>query len=219
MSRHATLLGLLVSLCLLSACAPKWQSLRNEEAVKGPSRAYTAVLPEGWKRAPTDGDVLLITRDGLFLQQISITRVALSDAFAPAHITHETPLQELALMQYKALRELEPELVRIDDDERKGVLALFPVSNAKPLAGTTERVTIKPYKVDGHDAFLLVTRNFNSWGLEYTSQAIGFVHAKDYWLVRYLAPSLHYAKLDQLTFDTFVQRIKLKDKCILFCSD
>lgn len=219
MTSRAVFGGLLASACFLSACAPTWQNVRKEETIKGPSRAYTAVLPEGWKRAPTDSDVLLITRDGLFLQQISITRVPLSDAFAPVRVTADTPLQELALLQYKALRDQEPEWARTDKEELKGVLGLFPVAHAKPLAGTTERVAIKPFKVDGRDAYVLETRSFNSWGLEYTSQAIGFVHEKDVWLVRYLAPTLHYAKRDQLTFDTFLQRLKLKEKCLLFCSD
>jgi hypothetical protein len=203
----------------LAACSPTWQNVRKQETVKGPGRAYTAVLPEDWKRAPTDSDVLLITRDGLFLQQISITRHSLSDAFAGTTIQVDTPSRDLALLQYKAFRDDEPDLVRFKKDESKGVLGMFPVANAKPLAGTTERVSIQPTKVDGHDAFRLETRSYNSWGLEYTSVAIGFVHEKDYWLVRYLAPQLHYARRDQATFDAFIQNLHLKEKCMVFCSD
>ena len=203
----------------LSACAPNWKNLRKEEAFKGPARAYTAVLPEDWKRAPTDSDVLLITRDGLFLQQISVVRQSLKDAFPDKKISADTPPQELALLQYKRLRDEEPDLVQVKKEETKGVLGLFPVNNAKPLAGTTERVAIKPFKVDGHDAFMLETRSYNSWGLEYRSEAIGFVHEGDYWLVRYLAPKLHYAQRDQATFDDFLSKMKLKEKCRVFCSD
>lgn len=203
---------------LLSACSPNWQNVRKEEAFTGPSRAYTASLPADWKRAPTESDVLLITRDGLFLQQISIVRWPVDEAFAGKKVTQDTPPQELALMQYKKFREDEPDLVQVKKAETKGVLALFPVNNAKPLAGTTERVSIKPYKLDGRDAFMLETRSYNSWGLEYRSQAIGFVHEGDYWLVRYLAPKLHYAQRDQLTFEDFLKKMKLKEKCRVFCS-
>ncbi len=203
----------------LSACSPIWKNLRKEEAFKGPARAYTAVLPEDWKRAPTDIDVLLITRDGLFLQQISVVRQSLKEAFPDKKISADTPPQELALLQYKRLRDEEPDLVQVKKEETKGVLGLFPVNNAKPLAGTTERVAIKPFKVDGHDAFMLETRSYNSWGLEYRSEAIGFVHEGDYWLVRYLAPKLHYAQRDQATFDDFLSKMKLKEKCRVFCSD
>lgn len=212
--------AILFTACVaVSACSPNWQNLRKEEAFKGPSRAYTALLPADWKRAPTDSDVLLITRDGLFLQQISVVKASLGTAFPDKKITADTPPQELALLQYKRLREEEPDLAQVQKAETKGVLALFPVNNAKPLAGTTERVVIKPYKVDGRDAFLLETRSYNSWGLEYRSQAIGFVHEGDYWLVRYLAPKLHYAQRDQATFDEFVGKLKLKEKCRVFCSD
>ncbi|MGE5453500.1 MAG: hypothetical protein ACM3VZ_16845 [Acidobacteriota bacterium] len=203
----------------LAACSPNWQNLRKQETFKGPARAYTAALPEDWKRAPTDSDVLLITRDGLFLQQISVVRHSLSEAFPDKKISADTPPQELALLQYKRLREEEPDLVQVQKAETKGVLGLFPVNNAKPLAGTTERVAIKPLKVDGRDAFMLETRSYNSWGLEYRSQAIGFVHEGDYWLVRYLAPKLHYAQRDQATFDDFLSKMKLKEKCRVFCSD
>ncbi|MDE2433322.1 MAG: hypothetical protein KGN37_10795 [Burkholderiales bacterium] len=210
---------LLVASVALAACSPSWQNLRKEETFKGPTRAYTAVLPEGWKRAPTDSDVLLITRDGLFLQQISVVKYSLDEAFADKKISSDTPPQELALLQYKKLRDEEQDLAQVQKAETKGVLALFPVSHAKPLPGTTERVAIKPFKLDGHDAFLLETRSYNSWGLEYQSEAIGVVHEGDYWLIRYLAPKLYYAHRDQVTFDRFLAQFKLKPKCRVFCSD
>lgn len=68
-----TWLTLLAIAVLSAGCAPKWQNIRKEARFEGPARAYVATLPEGWKRAHTDSDVLLITRDGLFLQQISVT--------------------------------------------------------------------------------------------------------------------------------------------------
>ncbi|MFN3887636.1 MAG: hypothetical protein ACK4MG_11790 [Aquabacterium sp.] len=204
---------------LLSACAPSWQHIQKQETFKGPSRAYLAQIPEGWKRAPTDSDVLLITRDGLFLQQIAITRRPLEMAFAGRTVTPTTPTQDLALWQYQLMRDDEPELARTDSDELKGVLGLFPVGQAKPLAGTTERVAIRPFQVDGVPAFRMDTRSQNGWGLTYRSQAVGFVHQGDFWLVRYLAPELHYAGRDQATFEAFLTALKLKEKCRLFCSD
>ncbi|HET8870636.1 MAG TPA: hypothetical protein VFM48_09330 [Aquabacterium sp.] len=210
----------LALLCLtVAACSPSWKNLRKEETFKGPTRAYTAVLPEDWKRAPTDSDVLLITRDGLFLQQISVVKYPLDQSFPDKKITSETPPQELALLQYKKFRDEEPDLAQVQKAETKGVLALFPVTHAKPLPGTTERVAIKPFKLDGRDAFLLETRSYNSWGLEYQSEAIGVVHEGDYWLIRYLAPKLYYAHRDQATFDQFLAQFKLKPKCRVFCSD
>ena len=49
--------------------------------------------------------------------------------------------------------------------------------------------------------------------------AVGFIHENQYWLVRYLAPKLHYAQRDQATFDGFLKDLKLKPKCRIFCSD
>lgn len=203
----------------LSACSPTWQNVRKEERIEGPGRAYLAWIPADWKRAPTEDDALVITRDGLFLQQISIVRLPLDEAFPGKKLSADTPPQELALMQYKRMREEEPDLVQFQKDETKGVLGLFPVQNAKPLAGTTERVAIKPFKLDGKDGFLLETRSYNSWGLEYRSQSVGVIHEGDYWVVRYLAPTLHYAYRDQATFDDFLKKMKLKEKCRVFCSD
>lgn len=216
MKRVTLVLTLMVS---LSACSPTWQNVRKEERIEGPARAYLAWIPADWKRAPTEDDVLVITRDGLFLQQISMVRAPLSEAFPGKNLSPDTPPQELALMQYKRMRDEEPDLVQFQKDETKGVLGLFPVQHAKPLAGTTERLAIKPFQLDGKDAYLLETRSYNSWGLEYRSQAIGFIHEGDYWVLRYLAPKLHYAYRDQATFDEFVKKIKLKEKCRVFCSD
>lgn len=204
---------------LLSGCAPTWQNVRKEETIKGPSRAYVAVLPEGWKRAPTDSDVLLITRDGVFLQQISISRYRLSEAFAGEKVTADTPPEQLGQWQLKRFKEDEPDLVRKVSEESKGVLAMFPVANARPLPGSTEKTALRPFQIGGKDAFRLETRSYNSWGLAYTSQAIGFVHEDAYWLVRYMAPSLYYAQRDQHTFEDFVQKLQLKASCTLFCSD
>ena len=204
---------------LLSACAPQWQEVRKEEVVKGPARAYTAVIPSYWKRAPTDSDVLLITRDGTFLQQISITRRALDEAFPGHKIDADTPMQDLAALQFQSMKQGEPDLVRTQKEETKGVLAMFPVANGKPLAGTTEKVSVKPFLLDGKEAFRLETRSYNAWGLEYRSQLIGLVHENEYWQVRYLAPELYYASRDQAAFEAFLRNMRLKTKCRLLCSD
>lgn len=217
--RHRWGAGLLVLAVWTAGCSPTWQNVRKQEPFKGPARAYVAMLPENWKRAPTDSDVLLITRDGLFLQQISITRHDLDEAFKGVKLTPDAVPNDLAQLQLKQFKDDEPELARYQDDEKKGVLGLFPVAHAKPLAGTVERVSIRPFQVDGHDAFRLETRSYNSWGLEYVSQSVGVIHENEYWLVRYLAPKLYYAPRDQATFDTFLAQLKLKSKCRLFCSD
>lgn len=211
--------GLLAIAVLSAGCAPKWQNIRKEARFEGPARAYVATLPEDWKRAPTDSDVLLITRDGLFLQQISVTHHKLDEAFAGVTLKADTAPSEVAALQLRAFREKEQDLARYQEEETKGVLALFPVDHGKPLPGTVERVAIRPYTLDGVDAFKLETRSFNSWGLEYASQSIGFIHENEYWLVRYLAPKLHYAPLDQATFNKFLSDFKLKPKCRVFCWD
>lgn len=214
-----TWLGLLAIAVLSTGCAPKWQNIRKEARFEGPARAYVATLPEGWKRAPTDSDILLITRDGLFLQQISVTHHDLDEAFAGVVLKADMATSELAALQLKQLREKELDLARYQDEEKEGVLALFPVDHGKPLSGTVERIAIRPFTLDGTDAFKLDTRSFNSWGLEYVSQSVGFIHENEYWLVRYLAPKLHYAQLDQTTFNKFLVDFKLKPKCRLFCGD
>jgi hypothetical protein len=211
--------GMLTMAMVSAGCAPQWQNIRKETRFEGPARAYVATLPGDWKRAPTDSDILLITRDGLYLQQISVTHYKLDEAFVGVKLKPDAVPSDLAALQLRAFREKEQDLARYQDEETKGVLALFPVEHGKPLPGTVERVTIRPYTVDGVDAFDLETRSFNSWGLEYVSQSIGFIHENEYWLVRYLAPKLHYAQWDQATFNQFLGNLKLKPKCRIFCRD
>lgn len=139
--------------------------------------------------------------------------------FAGVTLKPDAAPSELATLQLRGFRENELDLARYQDEEKEGVLALFPVDHGKPLPGTVERIAIRPVTLDGVDAFKLETRSFNSWGLEYVSQSIGFIHENEYWLVRYLAPKLHYAPLDQATFNKFLADFKLKPKCRLFCGD
>jgi hypothetical protein len=83
----------------------------------------------------------LITRDGLYLQQISVTHYKLDEAFVGVKLKPDAAPSDLAALQLRAFREKEQDLARYQDEETKGVLALFPVEHGKPLPGTVERMT------------------------------------------------------------------------------
>src|SRR3990172_5283475 len=71
---HALVLVFLLG--ALSGCAP-WVMV--EGPYRMDSQGYEVSLPAGWRRATTVGDSLLVTRDGVSLQNIRVERVAIGD--------------------------------------------------------------------------------------------------------------------------------------------
>ncbi len=223
---HATLMAVVVM--SLGGCAASWQQVSTKRPFKGPSRAYVVNLPDQWKRAPTDDtDHLVLTREGLYLQQIRLLRYPLKQAFPVVEQSRSmTPEawadllpEELADWQYKQLKAgVNPAMV-VRKEELKGILAAFQPQDAKPSDATTAQIRMDPAVLDGRPVFELETRSFNTWGLEYRTLTYGFVHEKAWWLLQYSAPSLLYFERDLPTFEAFKSSLKIKESCFLFCSD
>ncbi|HEX4855477.1 MAG TPA: hypothetical protein VFV28_01610 [Limnobacter sp.] len=219
--------GALAFSLLLAGCAASWKPVDKEVVFKGPGRAYLVNLPAGWKRAPTkDQDHLVLTRDGLSLQQIAIYRFSLSEPFPAVPATRKFTredwqlalAEELAgyqLQQLKAGLKVEMESEPVDDD---GFLLKFSVTSSLPFPSTVEQTRLVPRVLAQKTSFQLETTSFNNWGLKYNTHSSGFVHEGAYWLVQYSAPALHYWDESLPVFEQFRQSMELKEKCFLFCS-
>lgn len=218
----------LVLLGALGGCAASWKQVSDKKPFKGPSRAYIVNLPDQWKRAPTDDtDHLVLTREGLYLQQIRLLKYPLKEAFPviaqskamTAEAWSDLLPEELADWQYKQLKAgVNPAMV-VRKDELKGILGAFQPQDGKPADATSVQIRLDPSVIDGRPVFELETRSFNSWGLEYRTLSYGYVHEKHWWLLQYSAPALLYFDRDLPTFQAFKASLKIKESCFLFCSD
>lgn len=179
----------------LSGCAANWQYVNQREEIKGPLRVYTAVIAAGWVRAPTKSDALVITRDGLVLQQIGVELISLEKAFT------------------KSKREAANDWVPLELAE----LQVAELKASRPEMQTLDVLELKPSQVDGKPAFKLRTRYFNTWGLEITRVTYGLIHEAKFLMVNYEAPSLHYYRMYEPVFDEFLRELKLREKCRIFC--
>lgn len=186
-------LGLIVTL-FLTACAASPRYI-SEENFKGPSRAYEAKLPVGWVRTASDSDTLLMTRDGLVLQQISVAKLNLKNAFK------------------KSEREAKEDMLPLELAE----LQTAELKSANAETQTLDVLELRPVKIKDVRAYMLRTRYHNKWGLEITRQTYGFIHQGDYFVIHYEAPALYYFEHYRPDFEKFVDGFKPMEKCWLLC--
>jgi hypothetical protein len=158
--------------------------------VEGPfrmdSQGYEANLPAGWRRATTVGDSLLVTRDGVSLQYISIERVAVSD-----ELTHtKRKLAKGMLPQDVAALELDE--VRSDQAVRNFTL----VENI-------------PFQVAGLPGFKLIYTFRAESGLRLKRVHYGVLVRDWVYRVQYQAPARYYFDKDLATFERVRESLRL----------
>ena len=219
----------LAAMLALCGCASSWKQV-SAKPFKGPSRAYVVQLPSQWKRAPTtDQDQLVLTRDGLSLQQIRLLKLSYPQAFPSLNTTKEKQQgapawadllpEELGEQQYKQLRAGYPVPMDNKKEEFEGILAAFTVNDSQPSDGTTDFIRLEPETLDNKPVFLLETKSYNNWGLEYRTLSYGVVHENNYWLLQYSAPRLYYFDTYLPEFLAFKDSLKLKESCFIFCGE
>lgn len=225
-SRLLTVITAWAVILVLQGCSATWQKVEKDKLFKGPGRAYLAMLPAGWKRAPTENqDHLLLTQDGLSLNSIAIYSFDLDEAFPQVAAVQKftdadwrdvlpEELSRYQLQQLQAGLKVEMEKEKIDDD---GFLAVFSVKESMPLPSTVEQVRLSPAMFGDVRSFRLDTVSYNTWGLKYNTESYGFVHEGAYWLIQFSAPELHWWAIGKPEFDKFRNQIQLKKKCVLFC--
>jgi len=165
-------------LIVAMGCAP-W--VRVGGLYKSDAHQYTVHLPDGWMRW-NRGDNVLITRDGVELQQIVLLRWAIDE---PLKHTKKKLSQEMLPFEIA-------EVILDDIATDREVLDFRLVEN-------------KPAKIGGESGFRVVFHFKNKDGLRLTSVYYGCI--KDNWFygIRYTAASRYYFDKDLKTFEKMVE--------------
>ena len=154
---------------LLSGCAGTWT--RVDDSTKAfKTSNYQALLPMGWVLITLDDD-LFITRDGVGIQQIEII-------YQP----HDKAFEKLK--KSSSAEMLPGELAELYIGEIKA-------NNANGLP-SLKVITNEPTEIGGYQGFHLHLKYTAGNGLHHESLVHGFANQKGFYLVRYIAPSLHF---------------------------
>ncbi len=177
---------LMLLLSALGGCAP-WVIVEGPFRME--SHGYEVNLPEGWRRATTVSDSLLLTRDGVSLQYIRIERVP---------IGHELPHTKRTLakgMSAQDVAEVELDEVRSDQTVRNFELL--------------ENV---PWQVAGLPAFKVVYTFRAENGLRIKRVHYGVLVRDWVYRVQYQAAARYYFDKDLPTFDRVRESFRVTDK-------
>lgn len=175
----------IVVMLLLAGCIKRpWTPTLETEYVAS-SQNVSVRLPEGWMLSGRE-DILLLTRDGVLLQNVIVATINVDD--------------ELKYTKKKFKRGMLPL-------EQAGVALDNMASNPNYIAFKAH--SKKPATVGGHQAFRTEITFKDEDGLLYRGILYGFMQNNWFYLVRYLAPDRHYFSRDRDKFEKIVKSLKL----------
>jgi len=178
---HAFAIVLLLD--ALSGCAP-W--VQVEGPYRMDSQGCEVTLPAGWRRATTVGDSLLVTRDGVSLQNIRVDRVAVGD-----ELPH-TKQKFAKGMSPQGVGEVEFDEVRSDQGMRN-----------------VELLENIPFQVAGLPGFKLVYTFKTENGLRLRRVHHGVLVRDWVYRVQYQAAARYYFDMDLATFERVRESFRL----------
>lgn len=172
---------------LLTGCASSWRVVEGEYKVKDLN--FTVTLPQDWKRAPDTGKIVVLSHDGLELQQIRLGRMEMGKELANTkkRITNDMLPQEVAE-------------TLIDD-----IMADFDLANKQVVENV-------PDKIDGMPGFRITYAFQTTSGLKKRSVSYGFVHGNWVYFLTYSASARWYFEKDYPTFESIKNSFKLLDR-------
>jgi hypothetical protein len=170
----------------LVACS-NWEAVPDISRWEDPGGRFTVELPRGWVRERGPWETLRVTRDGYPLQAIVLQRKPLADAFKALKVKpgSDALAVELSQWQEAAFR-------------REGETAL--------AAQTIERA---PAQVGGRLGFRLHMSRYGEDGLPLERLAYGVADDRDYYLIAYEAPQLHYFRKHLPAFEAMAASFRL----------
>ncbi|MDJ0883020.1 MAG: hypothetical protein QNJ48_02610 [Desulfobacterales bacterium] len=177
-------LGIAFMLLLTGCIKRPWSPTPTAEHF-APSQNVRLTLPEGWMLNSRE-DVLLVTRDGILLQNVIVAAVHVDD--------------ELKYTKKK----FKPGMLPI---EQAGVIHDNMASN--PNRAAFKVLSKKPAQVAGHQAFRSEVTYKDDDGLRYRGILYGFMQNDWFYLVRYMAPERHYFARDKDQFENIVRSMRL----------
>lgn len=180
--RKAFSIGIIIAL-LLGGCSPWIMVGGNYENA---TQNFKAEFPQGWRKFNLSRDDVLITKDGLSLQFIRITR---------------NPIEkDLQHTEKKFSREMLPQ------EAAEIVLQNFR-SNSNIL--NKEVLANDPALIGGYPGFNLVLSFQTKAGLSKRSIVYGFLSGDSYYEILYEAAKRYYFKKDESDFEKVKDTFKL----------
>ncbi len=175
----------IATMMLLTGCIKRpWNPTPTTEHAAA-SQNVRLHLPEGWMLSSRE-DILLVTRDGVLLQNVIVAAVRADDE------------QKYTKKRFKpGMRPL----------EQAGVILDNMASNPNRLAFKVQ--SKKPAQVAGHQAFRTEVTFKDKDGLLYRGILYGFMQNEWFYLVRYVAPERHYFVRDKAAFENIVRSMRL----------
>jgi hypothetical protein len=174
--------ALLMILFFVIGCAP-WMQVGGLYTSK--SHNFSAELPQGWMRLNTK-EYMLITRDGVILQNIVIERRPIDEEF-------EYTKRKLS----KGILPQEAAGVIIDNiNSSQEVLNFEVVENS-------------PAKINESSGFKVVYTYKNKDGLRLKNIYYGFVDGEWFYSIRYAAALRHYFETDLESFEELFKSFRL----------
>lgn len=170
---------------LLSGCAGTWTRVNSENTVFK-SSYYTTTLPLGWVRIATSNS-LRITRDGSDIQRIEIN-----------FYTHEKAFEKLK-------KSASPDMLPKELAEL--YISNFKAQDANGLP-SLEIISNRPAQISGQQGFQLHLKFTDGNGLDHESLVNGFANDKGFYVVRYIAPSLHFFQQHKEQYQATVTHFK-----------
>lgn len=183
---NKTLVSAVLMVCFLAGCGT-WSTVGGD--YKDGSMNLTVVFPMQWHRLKNTTDQVVITRDGLPLQQIRVARFGLD--------------KELPNTKKKVTREMLPQEVAeilIDD-----LNSDFDLANKQILENI-------PETIDGFSGFKFAYTFQTNSGLKKKAIAYGFVAGNWVYIISYVAPVRYYFGKDIQTFEKVRETFKLIDR-------
>ena len=171
--------AVILILALIAGCATTWTRIDDaNRSYQG--EHYSVVLPTGWMRLESSGN-LLLSKDGIDLQRIIIEYHPHDKTFEKLKKTSS------ASMLPSELAELT--LAELEASQKDGLPSLKVISNS-------------PVEIAGHTGFLLHLTFKTDDGLRIEMLMQGFADADGYYLLTYRAPTLYYFERDRGVFES-----------------
>lgn len=189
MNRYFLVILSLTLLISLSGCATTWQYIDKNDAVWKHSH-FEARLPMGWVKCNAPSSLLGLTKDGLALQQISLTK-------------HKTESDKEFPKTKKKIKEgmLSQEIADLIINE---------MSLNREIFLNFQIIENKPAKIGGIDGFKIIFTYNNEDFMKSEVVYYGFILKKQFYSLQYIAAKQHYFERDLADFEWFVDNFNVK---------
>ncbi len=179
----------LAVLALLAGCA-QWQMVKPGK-FDAPRSGYAVKLPEGWLTPkPAKPDHILLTEDGLGLDEIVINRFDNDKAFP------------------KTKKTVSPDMLPSD------LADVFIAENKQDGNDGTEVKDNSPALVGGKPGFRVEFEFKTADGLRYRSVTYGLCTADGFYMLMYKAPELYYFDHGLPAFKSVVDSFRLTENSV-----